>query len=66
MVLHEPIHFVDPQANFDTHEWGPEYTRLTASRAVHNASSSPSFGAHVYERSGLPLGPSYGAGRRNE
>jgi hypothetical protein len=66
MVLHEPIHFVDPQANFDTYEWGPEYTALTANRAVHNASSYPSFGAHVHEHSALPLGPRYGAGRPNE
>jgi hypothetical protein len=63
MVLHEPIHFVDPQANFDTYEWGPDYTALTAERSTHNASSYPSFGAHVAERSTLPLGPRYGAGR---
>jgi hypothetical protein len=66
MVLHEPIHFVDALANFDTYEWGPEYTALTASRAVHNASSYPSFGAHVSEHSALPLGPRYGAGRPDE
>ena len=66
MVLHEPIHSVDPLANFDTYEWGPEYTALTAQRAAHNASSYPSFGAHVFERSPLPLGPRYGAGRPNE
>jgi hypothetical protein len=66
MVLHEPIHFVDPQADFDTYEWGPDYTALTARRAVHNASSYPSFGAHIFEHSALPLGPRYGAGRPNE
>jgi hypothetical protein len=63
MVLHEPIHFVDSQANFDTYEWGPEYVALPADRAAHNASSYPSFAAHVAERSSLPLGPRYGAGR---
>jgi hypothetical protein len=63
MVLHEPIHFVDTQADFDTYEWGPEYATLTADRAVHNASAYPSFAAHVAERSALPLGPRYGAGR---
>jgi hypothetical protein len=63
MVLHEPIHFVDRQANFDTYEWGPDYTALTANRAAHNASSYPSFAAHIAERSPLPLWPRYGAGR---
>jgi len=63
MVLHEPIHFVDPLANFDTYEWGPDYTALTAERSTHNASSYPSFGAHIAEQSKLPLGPRYGAGR---
>lgn len=63
MVLHEPIHFVDPAANFDTYEHGPAYATLTAQRASHNASSYPSFGAHVFEHSPLPMGPRYGAGR---
>lgn len=63
MVLHEPVHFVDTLANFDTYEHGPEYAALRAERAVHNASSYPSFAAHVQERSTLPLGPRYGAGR---
>ncbi len=63
MVLHEPIHFVDPHANFDTYEWGPDYAALNADRASHNASSYPSFAAQVAERSTLPQGPRYGAGR---
>ncbi len=63
MVLHEPIHFVDPAANFDTYEHGADYATLTAQRASHNASSYPSFGAHVFEHSPLPMGPRYGAGR---
>lgn len=63
MVLHEPFQFVDALANFDTYEHGPEYTALPAARAVHNALSYPSFAAHVQERSTLPLGPRYGAGR---
>jgi len=63
MVLHEPIHFVDPLGNFDTYEHGPEYIGLPASRAIHNASSYPSFAAHVQENSPLPRGPLYGAGR---
>ncbi len=63
MVLHEPIHFVDPKANFDVYEWGPEYTALSAERASHGASCYPFFAAHVAERSTLPLGPRYGAGR---
>ena len=33
MVLHEPVHFVDPLGNFDTYEHGPEYIGLPASRA---------------------------------
>jgi hypothetical protein len=63
MVLHEPIHAVDAHADFDVYEWGPEYTSMNAQRSVHNASSYPSFAAHVSERSTDPMGPRYGAGR---
>lgn len=66
MVLHEPIHHVDIRGNFDIYEHGPEYLSMTPERACHNASSYPSFGAHVFERSPLPLGPRYGAGRPEE
>jgi hypothetical protein len=63
MVLHEPIHAVDAKADFDVYEWGPEYTSMSAQRSVHNASSYPSFAAHVSERSTDLMGPRYGAGR---
>jgi len=63
MVLHEPVHFVDPQGNFDTYEHGSAYQTLPTNRAIHNASSYPSFAAHVQENSPLPSGPLYGAGR---
>jgi hypothetical protein len=63
MVLHEPIHFVDSRANFDVYEFGPDYLTLSAERAQHCAACYPSFGAHIAERSTLPLGPRYGAGR---
>jgi peptidoglycan hydrolase-like protein with peptidoglycan-binding domain len=41
MVLHEPIHFVDPKAdiNNDFYEHGAQYNTLTADQAVHNPSS---------------------------
>jgi hypothetical protein len=41
MVLHEPVHFVDPKAdnNNDFYEHGVQYDTLTADQAVHNPSS---------------------------
>jgi len=62
MVLHEPIHAVDSAADFDVYEHGHEYVALPADRAIHNASSYPSFAGHVSEHSTEPLGPLYGAG----
>lgn len=63
MVLHEPIHIVDSRGGLDIYEHGAAYLTMTADQAVHNASSYPSFGAHVQENSPAPLGPRYGAGR---
>jgi peptidoglycan hydrolase-like protein with peptidoglycan-binding domain len=66
MVLHEPIHNVDILGNFDVYEHGPEYLTMRPERAAHNASSYPSFAAHVDEKSNAPLGPRYGAGRPSD
>lgn len=66
MVLHEPIHFVDLQADGndpEIYETSPEYTSQPAVKAVHCPSCYPSFAAHVEERSTAPMGPRYGAGR---
>ena len=63
MVLHEPLHMVDSRGGLDIYEHSPGYMTMSADNAVHNAASYPSFAAHVQERSSLPLGPLYGAGR---
>ena len=66
MVLHEPLHIVDSRGGLDIYEHSPGYATMSADNAVHNAASYPSFAAHVQERSSLPLGPLYGAGRPAE
>lgn len=63
MVLHETIHYVDPQAQFDIYEHDQVYQTMIAEVAIHDPSSYPSFAAHIEERSPLPMGPLYGAGR---
>jgi hypothetical protein len=67
MVVHETIHLVDGAAQFDIYEHGPEYATMPVGRAVHCASSYPSFGAQVdpadIEFNTSPAGPLYGAGR---
>ncbi len=69
MVLHEPIHFVDLQADgadAEVYERSSKYTSQSADKAVHCASCYPSFAAHVEERSTNPMGPRYGAGRHQD
>jgi hypothetical protein len=63
MVIHESIHLVDIGAQFDIYEHGPEYATMSVGRAVHCASSYPSFAAHVDESDASAHGPLYGAGR---
>lgn len=66
MVLHETIHTTDSRGGHDIYEHLPGYLTMSAEVGVHNAASYPSYGAHVFERSALPLGPRYGAGRPAE
>lgn len=63
MVLHETIHTCDSRGGLDIYEHSPAYLTMSPDSGVHNAASYPSFGAHVQEKSTLPLGPRYGAGR---
>lgn len=66
MVLHETIHITDSRGGHDIYEHLPGYLTMSAEVGVHNAASYPSYGAHVFERSTLPLGPRYGAARPAE
>jgi hypothetical protein len=50
MVLHEPVHYVDPRADslHDYYEHGSQYDKLTADLAAHNPSSYVSFAQQVF------------------
>ncbi len=64
MVLHEPIHYVDSQADgaHDFYEHSPQYNTITPDLAIHNPSSFVCFAQHLFYESD----ERYGAGRASE
>ena len=64
MVLHEPVHYVDSQADggHDFYEHSPQYSTITTDLAVHNPSSYVCFAQHLF----YETDERYGAGRPNE
>ena len=64
MVLHEPVHYVDTQADasHDFYEHGSQYSTITADLAVHNPSSYVCFAQHLFYGSD----ERFGAGRASE
>lgn len=62
MVLHEPVHYVDPLATpeNDFYEHGAEYNSLTPEQAVHNPSSYVCFAEQIAFGSDVR----FGAGKR--
>jgi Hemopexin len=64
MVLHEPVHYVDAQAdvNHDFYEHSSQYSTISADLAVHNPSSYVCFVQHLF----YGRDERFGAGRASE